>query len=612
MTRTVAVLLSLVLAAPAAAQDVSYEISFPNAVHREAEVSVVWTGLPAGAVDIRMSRASPGRYALHEFAKNVYGVKAVDGGGRALEVTQPDPYGWRVANHGGTVRFSYTLYGDRGDGTYSGIDGTHAHLNMPATFAFARGTETRPIRIAFRVPAGSGWKVATQLRPTDDPFVFTAPHLAYFFDSPTEVSDWTLREWPVTHGGKTYTVRLAIHDPGTAAEVDAYADMAKKVVAAQIGVWGQPADYDFGTYTFIACYGPWATGDGMEHRNSTSLTSTGTLQSNTPGLLGTLSHEYFHSWNVERLRPADLEPFDFEHANMSGLLWYAEGFTSYYGPLTIRRAGLTDEAAYFRGLAGGLNAVINGSGRNYFSAVEMSRQAPFVDAAASIDPNNRSNTFISYYTWGSVIGLGLDLAIRGRFPGTSLDDFMRAMWQKYGRLQEDFAPARPYTLEDWRTTLGEVTDPAFANEVYSKYVIGREVFDYEALLAQAGLVLRPRDPGVADFGSFGVRPLDGRLAITGSTPVGSPAYEAGLDRGDVIVSIDGISVASQQDLRQAIARKRPGDSVSVAWEHRGIPKTATVRLRADDSLEIVTFEEAGRPVTDAIRQFRTSWVGTNR
>ncbi len=291
-----------------------------------------------------MSRSSPGRYALHEFAKNVYAVHAVDGAGRTLAVTRPDPSQWDVAGHDGTVRVTYTLFGDRGDGTYAQIDESHAHLNMPAVFMWARGLDGRPIRVTFRIPDGSGWKIATQLFPTTDPLTFTAPGLQYFMDSPTELSAFSLREWPVTSGGRTATIRLAVHHLGDEADVDRFAAMARAVVPQAVAVFGEAPAFDTGSYTFIACYLPWAADDGMEHRNSTFLTEPATLRDDAPGLLGTVSHEFFHAWSVERLRPRALEPFDFERANMSGELWFAEGFTSYYGPAAHRPRGSHDSS----------------------------------------------------------------------------------------------------------------------------------------------------------------------------------------------------------------------------------------------------------------------------
>ncbi len=144
----------------------------------------------------------------------------------------------------------------------------------------------------------------------------------------------------------------------------------------------------------------------MEHRNSTIVTSTRSLADGADRNIGTVSHEFFHCWNVERIRPQSLEPFNFEDANMSGELWFAEGFTSYYDDLTLTRAGLIAQEDYIKGLTGTFNYVWNSPGRQFFNPIEMSYQAPFVDAARSVDDINRDNTFISYYSYGSMLGLG--------------------------------------------------------------------------------------------------------------------------------------------------------------------------------------------------------------
>ena len=159
---------------------VRYSISFANRAHHEAEITVSFTNLDDRPLQLRMSRSSPGRYALHEFAKNVYNFRATGEGGRAVTVSRPDNHQWDVARHGGAVSVTYTLYGDHADGTYAGIDRTHAHLNMPATFMWARDTEARPIELVVQVPEGSAWRVATQLARTDDPFRFEAPDLQRF------------------------------------------------------------------------------------------------------------------------------------------------------------------------------------------------------------------------------------------------------------------------------------------------------------------------------------------------------------------------------------------------------------------------------------------------
>ncbi len=604
MRRTLLCALALTLrAAAVSAQDsVSYVVRFPNAVHHEASITATFTHLPAAPLQLRMSRSSPGRYALHEFAKNVYSVTAEDGRGRALTLTRPDPYGWDAAGHDGTVRVTYTLFGDRADGTYAGIDLNHAHLNMPATFMWARGLMQRPIRVTFEPPAGSGWKVATQLRPTNAATTFTAPDLQYFMDSPTELSDFRLRDWQVMSGGKTYTIRIALHDPGTDQELDRYTDMAKKVVAEEEAVFGEFPAYDVGTYTFIACYGPWAAGDGMEHRNSTSLTSGGTLANNMMGNLSTLSHEYFHSWNMERIRARAIEPFDFERADMSGELWFGEGFTQYYTQLFLRRAGLIDDDQYIATLNGTINTVVNAPGRRFFSAVGMSRQAPFIDAAVSIDPTNQLNTFISYYTYGAAIALGLDFTLRTRFH-KSVDDLMLAMWLRHGR------PEKPYTLDDIRAALAQVSgDAAFAGDYFNRYMAGQEIVDYASLLAGAGVLVRKANPGHATLGPAFLQVQNGRVTFGAGTAVGTPWYDAGLERGDPLASLDGTDITSVEQLNELIAQHQPGQRVAVTWLNRGIPRTGSITFVEDPQLEVLSYERAGMPVTDAMRRMRSEWL----
>jgi predicted metalloprotease with PDZ domain len=606
MTCRLLLLLLLPVPAAAAAQSADttrYEIAFPNAVHHEAEVKVEFRRVPAAPLELRMSRSSPGRYALHEFAKNVYAVKAVDSRGRALTITRPDPHQWTVSGHDGTVVVSYTLFGDRVDGTYAAIDGTHAHLNMPATFMWARGFEDRPIRVTFR-PVRPDWKVATQLAPTSDPLAFTAPHFQYFMDSPTEVSAHEVRTWTAGQGEAARTIRFALHHAGTPAQLDSFTDRVKMVVAEQAAMWGELPRFDFGTYTFIADYLPYASGDGMEHRNSTVLTSSRSLAAPGLGLLGTVSHEFFHAWNVERIRPKSLEPFDFDEANMSGELWLAEGFTSYYDDLFIRRAGIMTLDQYAEALSGGVDFVINAPGRRFFSPVEMSMQAPFVDAASSIDPQNRANTFISYYTWGAVLGLALDLDIRARFAGKSLDDFMRLLWTRHGRTE------RPYTLADVESALAEVTTSAYAANAFRRYINGRDVPPLDTLLARAGLLLRRARPGKVWLGPVGLNEQDSTLAVTSSPTIGSPLYDAGVERGDRIASLAGRAMLTSADLEAVLSDRKAGAQVPAVIIGREGRKDVTITLADDFTLEIVTFEKAGRPVPKAIVAFRSAWMGS--
>lgn len=602
--KTLFTLLLLAAVECIAQQEIVYTVSFENAVHHEAAVTVTYTHLSPGALEARMSRSSPGRYALHEFAKNVYGVSAVDGRGRPLPVDRPNPHQWDVRGHDGTVAITYTLFADRADGTYSGIDRTHAHLLMPASFLWARGLDERPIRIEFRIPSGSGWTVATQLFPTGDDRVFTAPNLQYFMDSPTELAPLTVRAWTDSSGAAPCTIRLALHHEGTAKEADAYAAMARAVVEEEKAVFGELPAFDGGVYTFLADYLPYVSGDGMEHRNSTSLVGSSPLKTEAVGLLNTLAHEFFHAWNIERIRPRSLEPFNFEEANMSAELWFGEGFTSYYQSLIMHRAGMESIDRFARSLSGSVNAVINSPARGYFSAADMSRQAPFVDAATSVDVQNKGNTFLSYYTWGSALGLGLDLTLRTGPSGASLDDLMRKMWEDHGRIE------RPYTNDDVRAALGAVArDTLFASRFFREYIEGSAVVDYVELLAKAGFQLRKSKAGKASAGALSVSYAEGKAVVTEPTLVNTPWYLAGIDRKDRIFTLDGTPLAGGKDLDSVLARHSPGDAVTVEFEQRGTRRSSTLTLEENREMEVVPFERAGLPLTASMEALRAAWLG---
>jgi predicted metalloprotease with PDZ domain len=617
-TRVRLVLAVLVVLVPAdvrAQAPVEYTLTFPDATHRLMNVDVRFTDVPDGAFELRMSRSSPGRYALHEFAKNVFDVRITDERNTPLPVMRTDPSAWTVTDHRGTVRVSYRVFGDRVDGTYLGIDSSHAHINMPAALMWARGFDLRPVTIRFVPPSGSGWRAATQLFPGPDALTFTAPNFQYLMDSPTELSGFGLRTFTIADAPRAPTIRLAVHHTGADAELDDFARDVERIVREATAVYGELPAFDTNSYTFIAEYTPWSNGDGMEHRNSTILTSAGSIRANRLDLLDTISHEFFHAWNVERIRPRALEPFRFDEANMSGELWLAEGVTSYYGPLVLLRAGLSDLAAFTAEMASVITTVMSSPGRQVRSAEEMSRMAPFVDAAVSVDRTAFENTYISYYTWGEAIGLGLDLTLRARSSGkVTLDHFMRAMWQKHGK-PGGRAPGyvdAPYTMADVQAVLASVSgDSAFADDFLRRFVQGREIVDYARLLDRAGLVLRKAAAGRAFAGDVRLAEVQGRLRVADNTPFDSPAYHAGLDRDDIIVSLAGTEVSGIADFERLIRARKPGDDVAVVFLRRGERVMTMLRLAEDPTLEIVRTEDLGRPLTDAQRQFRNAWLSSS-
>ncbi|WP_298527184.1 M61 family metallopeptidase [uncultured Christiangramia sp.] len=572
-------LLLLLLTSMAATSQVNtYKITFNNAVHHEAKIEVTFPKIKSQELTVRMSRTSPGRYALHEFAKNVYGFKALNGAGNELEITREDPYSWTIKNTDGTVTIKYILYANRGDGTYSQVDASHAHLNIPATFMYSEELKDRDIELQIDLRDQPDWKIATQLEKINEN-TFRAPDLYHFMDSPIEISDHQVRSFE--HDGQK--IEFVLHHQGTEAELDQYFEHVKAIVEQEAAVFGELPDYDYGRYTFLACYMPNASGDGMEHRNSTILTKTDALaDGGMKGNIGTVAHEFFHGWNVERIRPADLEPFSFSEVNMSRNLWFAEGFTSYYTGLILHRAGITSEKEYIEGLSGTFNYVWNSPATRYFNPMEMSMQAPFVDAAKSVDPVNRENTFISYYSYGSILGLALDLSLREN--DLNLDDFMKMIWQKYGKNEV------AYDTEDIENTLTAYAGKEFSDNFFAKHIRTGGQPEYMKLFDQVGVSIA-QDSKKNHFGAS-FRETENGLEISRNTVIGSPAYKAGLDEGDLITSVNGTPVHTSEAMKKVIAGTAEGKKIKLEYQRFGKTETTSVELSTNPEYKITLSENA--------------------
>jgi len=568
----------------------SYSISFENAIHHEAFVEATFTNLSTDEVEFRMSRTSPGRYALHEFMKNIYAVKVTNSKGKVLETMRPDPYSWKVTGHDGTIKVSYILFANRGDGTYSQIDETHAHINMPATFIYVPSLKSQEMQVTFNTREDLNWKVVTQLKHIQGS-TYHADNLQYFMDSPTEISDYRLRFFDVNG----QTINFALHHNGTEQELDLYFEKVKQVVLQEEAVFGELPIFDFGNYTFLACYMPNVSDDGMEHRNSTVLTSTRSLaEGGMERNIGTVAHEFFHSWNVERIRPKSLEPFNFEEANMSGALWFAEGFTSYYTSLILCRAGLISQEAYVKGLTGTFNYVWNSTGRQFFNPIEMSYQAPFVDAATSVDPVNRNNTFISYYSYGSMLGLALDLSLREK--GLHLDDFMKLMWVNFGKQE------KPYTVEDLHNTLNGYAGTEFGDFFFNHYIYKSDMPNMKELLNRVGVSLTQNSSKIW----FGATVEEG--LITENTLMESPAYLAGLEQGDKLIKIGDLAIDSTTDFNNVLNTFKPNDQVSVVFERLSKTKQTSITLQPSKSYELNLFEANNKELGNTEQESRADWL----
>lgn len=598
--------LTLIFLQPLFSQDtITYTINFPNAVHHEAEISLRLEHVQSKELTAIMSKSSPGRYAVHNFGKNIYNLNAYDDDNTNVSIQKIEPDTWIFSGINNTLNISYTLYANHADGTYSGIDADFSILNIPATLLWIKGMEHIPVKVIFSITDKSSWKIATQLTMIDSvKHIFSAPNLQYLMDSPCILSDFTINEFNVGFENKQH-IRMAINSKVNKDEIEHFAAMTKTIVNEQKTIFGDFPFFKDGVYTFLCSYGHGFYGDGMEHRNSSMITSSIPLAGNQNRLISTISHEFFHAWNMERIRPASLEPFDFTKANVSGELWFGEGFTSYYGDLTLCRSGLLDKDKYINSVSRKINFLVNAPGRKYGSPVHMSEMAPFTDYAASNDDDNFSNTFLSYYVYGEMIALGLDLSLRTEFEDISLDDLMLAMWVNYGMKEN------PYTNTDIQNTLAEVCgDDDFAEEFFEEHIFGNELPDFEYLFDKLGYKLLKKNPGKSSLGYVRLE-FEGDTATLLSKPfVESALYMAGLNKGDLILSIDDQPVTSYPELNFIIGTRKIGDEIDVSFSHFGNLKQSSFKIKEDNQLVLIPKEKFSIKIKEEEEKLRADWLNS--
>jgi predicted metalloprotease with PDZ domain len=588
----------------AQAQRISYIVSFPNLAHHEAQIELIVSDVINRTAVFRMSRSSPGRYATHEFGKNIYDIRAFDQNGKPLTITRTDGDIYEVTHHNGYIRIQYTLYGNYADGTYVGLDPDGVHLNMPGAFLWMKGLDNSPITIHFNVPAEWHWTIATQLMPTGDTLTFLARNFQYFMDCPTKIGPLHYRKWEVKNpDGKSYSFRIALDGGNDDTAFTNFAEKVQRIVAQAKAVYGETPAYDYLTYTFLASINPYVHGDGMEHRNSTMI-SIPIAFHNDDRLLEVFAHEFFHCWNVKRIRPRTLEPFNFEKSDMSYELWFAEGFTQYYGGLIEERAGFVRDTDYVKRTVSGLVRVkMNTPGARLYSPVQASQEAVFTDAGVSIDKTNFPNIFASYYPYGGSLALALDLTLRTRY-GKTLDDYMTAAWNKFGK------PEIPYNVAGLQDVLANLTgDKKFADSWFAHYIYGHDSIDYNNLLAPAGFLVDHAEEGKLWIGNVSDWVEKEGLIIGSNTLRGTPVYDAGLDVSDKILAIDNQDIRTISDLNTVLSHLHSGAAVEIRYLHHGVEKKSTIQPIENPTAAVVTFEQAGRPLTPAILQFRKNWLG---
>jgi predicted metalloprotease with PDZ domain len=546
--------------------DISFTVSMPRPWTHLLEVEMRLQ-IPANLnvpneTDLIMPVWTPGSYLIREFERNVQDFAASDANGRTLTWTKIDKNTWRVNTNGVRQwRASYRVYANEFSVRTNELNSDHAFWNNAALLMYPNGRLNAASTL--RVIAPSGWKIATGLPPlAGQPNTFRAENFDILYDSPFEVSDFKEIKFAV----RDVPHRIVIDGEGNYDPERMKADV-QKIVEAETGMFGVIPYHD---YTFILHLRS-SAGGGIEHLNSTSLGFSrfrfGT-ERGWPSFYGLVAHEFFHLWNVKRIRPDVLGPFDYTKENYTRSLWVAEGITSYYGDLMVRRAGLISDKEYLDGLARKIQSFQNTPGRLEMSAEDAS----FNTWIKEYRPDENSvNSQISYYDKGELLGLLLDLEIRRRSnDAKSLDDVMRHLYHEF------YEKNRNYTPADFQKACELMAGSSF-EDFFARYVRGRDELPYNQIFAGAGLNLEQAGQAVGGLGGFAPGPLPSRKGFLGAdledsgdfinvkdVRAGTPAYEQGLNARDKIVALDGARV-NKETFEALIAAKKSGDIVHLTF-----------------------------------------------
>jgi predicted metalloprotease with PDZ domain len=484
---------------------ISYELAMPNPSSHLFEVKMtVETPLPNNSFDIQMPRWSPGRYAIFEFAKGIQEVQASTGCSSNIEncvstivpVTRSDTQTWHLAPKKGKITVvTYKFFANNLSGTFSQLDNRHANFNPGTIFMYVVNHKQDSVRL--KIAAPPNWKIMNGRMDKSDQVEWKFENYDILMDTPTEIApDFTVDEFNVD--GKIY--RVMVHSFGDeGGKRQQFVKDLEKIVRTQTAMMGIP---DFESYTFMFHFAPnnESGGDAMEHLTSTQIIETDTLASENTysNAIWAASHEFFHVWNVKRLRPVGLGPWDFTQPVKTRGLFIAEGFTNYYGNILLLRAGLWTEKQFIDYYSRKITSFEESPGSKLMSAEESSIIASFLDGSAQVQNTNLSATTINYYAKGELLALTLDLMIRKRSKGVkSLDDVMRKMYQEfYLKSPKDtyYLKGRAYTIEDFEGITSQVTGVEMS-DFFTRYVRGVETPPYNRGLVFLGLELAEINSG---------------------------------------------------------------------------------------------------------------------
>lgn len=525
-------------------------------------------------------------YQIRDFVRNVQDLQA-ECGGRSATMIPVDLYTWTTGNRVcSPLVVRYNVYASQPGVFSSELEANHAFLNLAEILFYVPGERDVPDQIRFLLPGG--WKLATLMAGNTATQTYSAAGYDSLVDSPVEAG--VFQTYSYSQGGATYrvVVRASPEDYPSTRLLNAM----KRITATETALMG---GVPFSRYTFILHFPPTSGGGGMEHRDGAAISfPADELDENFEGLENTIAHEFFHLWNVKRIRPAGLEPVDYIHGNDTRDLWFSEGLTSTYAERTLLRAGLIAKVTFYAEMARDVGQLQSRPAR-HFQSVELAGTDAWLEGYPGY---NRPERSISYYNKGELLGDLLDLGIRHASGNRyGLDDVMR-------RLNTDFAERHRYfTDADLKRIIASLAPPAaWVDSFFQEYIYGTTELDYQKYLAYAGLHLVREETLRPDWGIEAIRNPGGLIQVTSVKP-GSNAALAGLASGDILLEINGhVLYASPQE----VLGLRPGEKIKLRVR-RGA-EVLTVRFNLGSQTTVrYSVEEVPHP-TAAQLAIRDGWL----
>ena len=595
-----AIVLTLLLSClswTASAQETSYQVDLSQRATQTVNIEARFSDVTGDTLDFHLPVWRSGLYLILDFVGTVSGIEVTDGNGNALPFEQTAKSSWQVTRpnaRSGDVVVRYRVYADSLTDRTRHVDADHAFLNPAAVFMYADQLRDEPIEVNMDLP--DGWRAASGMEQPDSGR-FVAPHYDRLVDSPIEAGTFDL----VTFEAAGMTVDFLIHgiwdgdEERLANEMAALVEATAEVFAASDT--GLPTDY----YLFILHSGD-GLGGGTEYYNSTLVHTDPRAfwdEDRWQGFLGLMAHEFFHTWNVKRFRPASIDRYDYQDINYTELLWVAEGLTSYYDQLLPVRAGLVPVDDYRDQLASAITGVVDAPGYSQDTLARASFEAWTKNFHRGTDrAADKPNRTVSFYSQGGLLGLVLDLEIRRISNGErSLDTVMTALY-------DDFPlGGGGFTYADFRERLAAAGGDALAEQL-DGWVYDTQPLPLAEALASIGWVLEREDTSEDQVQVSIDAPVRGNPPVVSYARLDGAAWNAGINAGDELIALDGVQISNGLDVM--LRRYSPGEEVEFTLFRDGILKTLPLTLNpVIGDFEVEVNEDAG----ETAAELRSGWLG---